>query len=575
MNIKEFLYKKIIEAVNLSGISNTELISLRHSNKIEFGHYQINGIIKLSNKIGENPLFIAKNIVNNLKLKNILHKIKIISPGFINLFLNKIWLEKQADLIFDDYNFNITKHTGIIAIDYSSPNIAKEMHVGHLRSTILGDTAVRVLKFLGYKVIKINHIGDWGTQFGMLITYLEIKNLLNKKFITLKKLEEYYCLAKKEYKKNDDFVKKTQKCVVKLQKKDKKYYFIWKKITNLTINYNQKIYNLLNIKLKKKDILGESFYNEMLPLIVKDLINKDIAIKNNGAIVVFSKKFKDKKNNDLGIVIQKKDGRYLYTTIDIACLKYRCNKLNVNKIIYYVDSRQKQHFDQVYEISLKAGYVPKNIKIENHFFGMILNKKGLPFKTRDGNNIKLLSLIKEVIYKTKKILIKRNTNISLNEIDNLAHIIGIGAIKYYDLSKNRKINYIFNIKKILSFDGNTALYLQYNYVRIKSIINKSNKYLIKLKNNFIITNNLESKIILKALQFEEMILRSAKYGQYHIICEYLYNITNLFSKYYEKYPIIKMLNNSIGQNRLKISILVSRIIKQSLNILGIKTVNKI
>ncbi|WDI78701.1 arginine--tRNA ligase [Candidatus Purcelliella pentastirinorum] len=575
MNLKNYLYKKVIKAAIISGIDDINHISLRHSNKEIFGEYQISGIIRIANKLNKTPRFIAKNIVNNLNIKNILYKIKIVQPGFINLFIHRLWLANQAELMFNSINFDIKKQTDTVIIDYSSPNIAKEMHVGHLRSTILGDTTVRILKFLGYKVIKVNHIGDWGTQFGMLIAYLETNNIPFNNKITLKKLEKYYCLAKKEYKKNKDFEKKTKICVVKLQKKNIKYYSIWKKITKITINYNQNIYHLLNITLKKKNILGESFYNDKLSLVVNDLIKKNIAIKNNGSTIVLSQKFKDKNNNDLGIVIKKKDGRYLYTTIDIACLKYRCNELKAKHIIYYVDSRQKQHFDQVYEISLRAGYIPKNIKIEYHFFGMILNKNNHPFKTRNGDNIKLLYLIHKVIKKTKKLIIKKNNKKSLKRIDHVANIIAVGAIKYYDLSKDRKINYVFNLDKMLSFEGNTALYIQYNYARIKSIINKSKKYKFNKKNNLIITNGLEAKIIFKTLQFEEILVRSAKQGKYHILCEYLYNITNLFSKYYQRYPIIQMIKNEIGQNRLKISILVSRIIKQSLNILGIKTVDKI
>lgn len=572
MHIQKFL-KKIIQKISIKkGAPKKFDPIIRVNKKIKDIDYQSNGIIKIAKFLDYKPYNFAKNIASSLKSYNFFKNISVSQPGFINIQFSNKWILNQINNIIKKKNFNITaKKKKIIVIDYSSPNAAKELHVGHLRSTIIGDTTVRIMKFLGHKVIKQNHIGDWGTHFGMLIAYIKKKPNIKK---SIKEIDKIYQKAYKKYNTNKKFLEKSKKYVVKLQNNDEKCLYIWRKIVNQTIKKNQKIYKMLNVSLKEKDIYGESFYNFMLPKIVKDLLNKKIAIKHQGLTIIYTKKFKNRHGKNMGIIIKKKDGAFLYTTIDIACLKYRYEKLKANQIIYYTDIRQKQHLLQVWYIAKKAGYIPKNILLEHHSFGMILSKNKKPFKTRDGNVIKLKNLLNESISRTKKIIKKKNTTLTKKEINQISKDIGIGTIKYFELSKNRITDYIFDWKQMLSLNGNTALYIQYAYTRIISIINKYNINKEKIFSKIKIYTLSERKLILKILQFEEIIYTIKKNGTPHLMCNYLYELSGNFSNFYENCTILLAENKKIKLSRLQLICTVARIIKKGLYILGIKTVKK-
>ncbi|QCI27167.1 arginine--tRNA ligase [Buchnera aphidicola] len=575
MNIELILKKDIKICALKSKIPKKFISFIQITSKSKIGNYQINGIIKISKLLKINTEELSKKFIYYLQDNNIYKKIKYSAPGFINIFFNEIWLSEEIEKIIYSNSLGIPKEKPKnIIIDYSSPNMAKEMHVGHLRSTILGDVMARTLSFLKHNVIRINHIGDWGFQFGLLIAYLKKKyiNQINKK-LSLKDLEKYYQKSKKLYENDNTFKIKVTKCILKLQNKNQKYIKLWKKIVKITIKQNKKIYNQLNITLKNKHNIGESFYIKYLSNIILDLKKKKIATKKNGNTIIYLKNIKNKNGQPMGVIIQKKDTSFLYSTIDLACLKYRINKLNANRIIYYTDVRQKQHLKQIEIIAKKAKYIPKNFNLEHHIFGMVLTKNNKPFKTRDGKLIKLSSLINESIKKSKKIIKHKNPNFNKKKISQLSKIIGISAIKYADLSKNREKNYIFNWNNMLSFHGNTALYIQYTYTRIQSIIRKSKFSPLKINKKIILTNNIEIKLSIKILQFEETIQNIKNNGMPHILCLYLFQISSLFSIFYEKYPIIYAKRINIQKSRLKLSFLIARIIKLGLKLLGIKTVN--
>ncbi|WP_422667178.1 arginine--tRNA ligase [Buchnera aphidicola] len=579
MYIKSIIKKDITHALN-------KIIDIQHydplvklSKKLEYGHYQINNLIKLSKILKITPFQISKKIISNINNKKMYEKITFSEPGFINLFLNLSWLSEQLNKMLKSIRlgvpYDINKQN--IVIDYSSPNIAKEMHVGHLRSTIIGDVIARILSFLGHNVIRANHIGDWGTQFGMLIAYLKNKKLiekLNNNNISLFQLDKYYSKAKKKYDEDQLFAEKSRKYVVKLQNKDPIYYSIWKKIVFITMTHNNEIYKKLNVTLNETHIMGESLYNDMLPNIIQDLKSKKIAIEKNGAIIVFLKEFKNRLGESMGVIIQKKDKGFLYSTIDIACLKYRYEIFNAHRIIYYTDSRQHQHLIQVWTIAKKANYIPNSIILEHHMFGMMLNKDKKPFKTRDGNTIKLNELLDESIERANKIINEKKFKSSKKKRIQLARIIGISAIKYADLSKNRNTDYIFNWDKMLSFEGNTAPYIQYAYTRIMSIFKKSHISISKIKNNILLIEECEINLALLLLEFEEIIYLVAKKGTPHILCEYLYKVSTNFSNFYENCSILFPKKIKICKSRLKLSFLTAKIIKKGLNMLGIKTVEK-
>ncbi|WHL25232.1 MAG: arginine--tRNA ligase [Candidatus Blochmannia vicinus] len=578
MNIQTFLLKKINQALLLiTNKSVSNLIKIQQSTKTKFGDYQVNGLINISKKLHIPVEELAKKIIELIDLNNIAQTTKIEQPGFINIFLNTKWISHQINSIFSAPRLGITPVTPkTIVIDYSSPNIAKEMHVGHLRSTVIGDSVARVLSFLGHNVIRANHIGDWGTQFGMLIAYIEKnvhpKFLLNKS-IELSKLENFYQEAKKMYDIDPDFAELSRNYVLKLQKGNKYCCQIWQRLVDISISNNQNIYMRLNVTLKKSDIIGESFYNNMLPDIVSDLKNKGLAITSNGAIVVPLKNYNNKNDTPFGVIIQKKDGAYLYSTTDIACIKYRCKILHADRIIYYIDSRQKQHIMQAQEIAHKAGYLDKSVLLEHHICGMLLGKDKKPFKTRTGNALKLKTLLDEALKRARLLILSKNSNLKYAQINKLAHIISIGAIKYSELSKNRIINYIFDWNNMLKFEGNTAPYIQYACTRIFSIFERSKKIDFQLKQNHIQLETQEEKLLaICLLQFEETITTVANQGTPHMLCSYLYKLSVLFSSFYEHCPIIKVANTHIKYSRLKLALITVRILKKGLNLLGIKTV---
>ncbi|ABJ90628.1 arginine--tRNA ligase [Buchnera aphidicola] len=570
MNIQKFLKKKIKKICIKLGLPENFNPIIQKNIKKKNIDYQINGIIKLKKKKSNYHYKLAKKISYYMNKSKIYKKISISKPGFINITLDSNWICTNINNMFIAKNFNISfKKPKKIIIDYSSPNIAKEMHVGHLRSTILGDTTARILKFLGHNVIKQNHIGDWGIQFGMLITQLKLESK-----ISFKNIEKIYKKSYLNYKKNPIFFKKTKKNVVKLQKKDKKCIYIWKKIVKKSIKKNNKVYKKLNVSLKKKDIRGESFYNFMLPGIISDLKKKKIAVNYQGCVIVYLKNFKNRLGKKMGVVIQKKDGAFLYTTTDIACLKYRCKTLKADRIIYYIDNRQKQHLLQIWNIAKKAKYFTKKILLEHHSFGMILHKNKKPFKTRNGDTIKLIKLLNKGVTKAKEKIKKKNRKIKKKELKKIAHNIGIGAIKYFDLSKKRKLDYIFDWDKMLSLEGNTAPYIQYAYIRIKSIIKKNTTIFQNDKYKINIFTSFERQLIFSIFQFEEIIHILEKKGTPHLMCNYLYDLSGKFSKFYENCSILNAKEKHIKISRIKLSILTSKIIKKCLYFLGIKTVSK-
>nr|BET44339.1 MAG: arginine--tRNA ligase [Candidatus Aschnera chinzeii] len=573
MNIQKIIYEKVINIIECLGIYDNKSIVVCNSIKSHFGDYQINGIISIAKKKNISVNELTKQISYFLYLEDFVNKIDILESGYVNIFLKKDWICYNLEKILKDKYLCVRiKNKQTIIVDYSSPNAAKQMHVGHLRSTIIGDAVVRALEFLGHKVIRANHIGDWGTQFGMLIAYIDTIERTYSTNISLSNLDEIYRKAKKYYDNNEEFANISRKYVVKLQSGDNHCRNIWRMLMNISIKNNQYIYDKLNVTLNIKDIYGESYYNNMLNFIVNDLLEKGLAFKDNGAVVVNLDEFKNKNGKPFGVIIKKNDGGFLYSTIDIACIKYRYESLHADRIIYFTDSRQQQHLLQIYYIALKAGYIPHSLKLEHYMFGMILDKNKKPFKTRDGNVILLDELLCEAIKRTKIFLNQKNSNIPKNKLHLIVNAIAIGALKYSDLSKNRINNYIFDWNKMLTFEGNTAPYIQYMYVRIVSLFRKSKINPLQLITPIILLNHYEYKLALCILQFEENLLKVTDFGLPHILCNYLYKLASLFAIFYENCPILNVNNKEIQNSRLKLSFVTKKTLKIGLNILGIHTV---
>ncbi|HEK3031822.1 TPA: arginine--tRNA ligase [Proteus mirabilis] len=575
MNIQAFLSEKISMAMSVAGAPADSEPLVRQSAKVQFGDYQANGVMGAAKKMGIPPRQLAEKILEHLDITDIADKVEIAGPGFINIFLSPVWVAQQAEFALADEHLNITKVTPeTIVIDYSSPNVAKQMHVGHLRSTIIGDASARTLSFLGHNVIRANHLGDWGTQFGMLIAYLEKKQNENAADMALADLEEFYREAKKCYDEDEVFAERARNYVVRLQGGDEYCRTMWRKLVDITMQQNQLTYQRLNVTLTEDDIMGESLYNPMLPGIVADLKAKGLAVESEGATVVFLDEYKNKEGEPMGVIIQKKDGGYLYTTTDIACAKYRHEQLHANRVLYYIDSRQHQHLMQAWTIVRKAGYIPDSMSLEHHMFGMMLGKDGRPFKTRSGGTVRLTDLLDEAHERALTLIREKNPDMDEEELNNIARVVGIGAVKYADLSKNRTTDYIFDWDLMLSFEGNTAPYMQYAYTRVASIFKRAEIDESALTQPISLTQPHEKQLALRLVQFDETITQVAREGTPHVMCAYLYDLAQSFSGFYENCPILSAEDDNVRQSRLKLARLTARTLKQGLETLGIETVDR-
>jgi arginyl-tRNA synthetase len=576
VNIQSLLSEKVSQALIAAGAPAGCEPQVRQSAKVQFGDYQANGVMSVAKTLGMPPRQVAEKVIANLDLTGIASKVEIAGPGFINIFLDPAFLAKNIDdaLTSDRVGVSVSKPQTIV-VDYSAPNVAKEMHVGHIRSTIIGDAAVRTLEFLGHKVIRANHVGDWGTQFGMLIAFLEKQQQENAGEMALADLEEFYRAAKKHYDEDEAFAERARGYVVKLQGGDEYCREMWRKLVDITMTQNQKTYQRLNVTLTRDDVMGESLYNPMLPGIVADLKEKGLAVESEGATVVFLDEFKNKDGDPMGVIIQKKDGGYLYTTTDIACAKYRYETLHADRVLYFIDSRQHQHLMQAWTIVRKAGYVPESVTLEHQMFGMMLGKDGKPFKTRSGGTVKLTDLLDEAMERARILVAAKNPDMPADELENLATAVGIGAVKYADLSKSRTTDYIFDWDNMLAFEGNTAPYMQYAYTRVLSVFRKANLDEAELlKTKVVITEDREAQLAARLLQFEETLNVVARDGTPHVMCAYLYDVAGLFSGFYEHCPILSAADEATRNSRLKLALLTAKTLKLGLDTLGIQTVER-
>ena len=576
MNIQSILSEKIKQAMIAAGADAQCEALVRQSGKVQFGDYQANGIMPAAKKLGLNPREFAQSVLDKADLQDIAEKTEIAGPGFINIFLKNTWLAENINRAVQDPKLGVhNPEKQTVVVDYSSPNVAKEMHVGHLRSTIIGDAVVRTLEFLGNHVIRANHVGDWGTQFGMLIAYLEKMENEHASEMELSDLEAFYRAAKKHYDEDPVFAEKARNYVVKLQSGDEYCRTMWQKLVKITMQQNQYNYDRLNVTLTDKDVMGESLYNPMLPGIVEDLKKQGLAIEDDGALVVYLDEFKNKDGDPMGVIVQKKDGGFLYTTTDIAAAKYRYETLKAHRALVFSDTRQSQHMQQAWLITRRAGYVPDSFQLEHKNFGMMLGKDGKPFKTRSGDTVKLADLLDEAIERAGVLISQKSTALSEQEKADVIEAVGIGSVKYADLSKNRTTDYVFDWDNMLSFEGNTAPYMQYAYTRIRSIFNRSQIALIEVEQaKLSITDEKERALAIKLLQFEEAVQVVGKEGTPHVLCAYLYELAGVFSSFYEHCPILNNDDQQVKLSRLKLALLTERTLKQGLDLLGIKTVEK-
>jgi arginyl-tRNA synthetase len=541
------------------------------------GHYQCNNALKLSKILKKNPREIANLIIENFEKDDIIEKIEIAGPGFINLFISNKFLSQDLQKVYGDphYGISMPGEKKKIIVEYSSPNIAKELHVGHIRSTIIGECLARLFEFLGYDVLRLNHIGDWGTQFGMLIAYMkkfEPEVLEGKKEADLTALTNWYKASKKLFDEDAQFKKTAQLEVVNLQSGKEDAIKPWEIICDISKKAFYEIYDLLDVKIQER---GESFYNPYLKGIVKDLEKKGLIEISDGAKCIFIEGYKNREGNTLPVMVQKSDGGFNYDTTDIAAFQHRVVDEKADRIIVVTDSGQSLHFKMVYEAVVRAGYLdPKKVRFDHVTFGLVLGKDGKKFKTRSGKTEKLIDLLNEAILRAKDIIKEKNPNLLNEELDNLAKVIGIDAIKYADLSSYRLKDYVFSYDKMLQFEGNTAPFLLYSYVRIKGIKRKyqgSDLEKVLETSKIEITHPSEFDLGLHLRRFSETLNSVKKDLLPNRLCDYLFELAEKFNAFFRDCQVI---GSKEEKSRLLLCDLTEKILKQGLHILGLHTVER-
>ena len=575
--LKHTLNKLVGEALSVvSGLTDCDPNVITAS-KPEFGDYQSNGIMSIAKKVGTNPRQLASDVVEKITAdaNPLIAKLEVAGPGFINIHLSDTALMQRASEIQNDTRKLIptTNKVDKIVVDYSSPNLAKEMHVGHLRGTIIGDCLARVLERQGHEIIRQNHVGDWGTQFGMLICYMRELSVLQGDLPTqLADLESFYRAAKERFDADPEFADTARGSVVKLQGGDADHLVVWQQFIDESLKHCQALYDKLNVTLSRKDLKAESFYNKDLEGVVKKLEEASLLSISNGARCVFLPEFTGKDGEPLPVIIQKTDGGYLYATTDLAAVQFRSFDLKAERSLYVVDARQSLHFQQVFAVGRKAGFASENISLEHIAYGTMMGSDGRPFKTRSGDTIKLVDLLDEAIRRAHELVSKKNPGLDETTYLEIAEKVGIAAVKYADLSKNRTSDYVFDWSSMLSFEGNTAPYLMYAYARIRSILRKQNSGLQGVQITSV-SEVAERNLLLKIMQLAEVTDMVARDCYPNLLCNYLYELAGMFMRFYESCPILKA-DAQLRDSRLALSALTAATLHQGLDLLGIETLEK-
>ena len=575
--LKYTLNKLVYEALSVvSGVADCDPNVITAS-KPEFGDYQSNGVMSVAKKTGTNPRQLANDVVKKIvaDAHPLIAKLEVAGPGFINIHLSDSVLMQRAYEIQSDTQklISTTNKVDKIVVDYSSPNLAKEMHVGHLRGTIIGDCLARVLERQGHEIIRQNHVGDWGTQFGMLISYMRELSASQGELPTqLADLESFYRAAKERFDADPDFADTARGSVVQLQGGDPDHLVVWQQFIDESLKHCHAIYDKLNVTLSRKDLKAESFYNKNLEGVVKKLQEASMLSISNGARCVFLPEFTGKDGETLPVIIQKTDGGYLYATTDLAAIQFRSFDLKAERSLYVVDARQSLHFQQVFAVAREAGFASGKISLEHIAYGTMMGSDGKPFKTRSGDTIKLVDLLDEAIRRAHALVSKKNPGLDEATYLEIAEKVGIAAVKYADLSKNRTSDYIFDWSSMLSFEGNTAPYLMYAYARIRSILRKQNSGLENVQITSV-SEQAERNLLLKIMQLSEVVDMVARDCYPNSLCNYLYELAGMFMRFYESCPILKA-EPQLRDSRLALSELTAATLKQGLDLLGIETLEK-
>jgi arginyl-tRNA synthetase len=558
MDIRQTLSTRIEAVFEKLGYEGQALVQT--AARPEFGDYQVNGIMAAAKRAGLNPREVATAVVDALDLDDMAADIEIAGPGFLNITLSPDYLAQVEPAAVTP-----ARDTTTIVADYSAPNLAKEMHVGHLRSTIIGDCVARVLEAKGHNVVRQNHVGDWGTQFGMLLTYLSESGNNSDQ---LSDLEDFYRAAKKKFDADDDFQDRSRAAVVRLQAGDEYALQVWQHFIDISLSHCSDIYQRLGVTLGLEHTMGESAYNDDLAGVITQLDDKGLLQESDGAQCVFLDEFKTKKGDILPVIVQKTDGGYLYATTDLAAIIHRTRRLQASRVLYFTDARQSLHFKQIFAVANQAGFNAGPASLEHMPFGAMLGEDGKPFKTRAGDVVKLSELLDEAEQRATALLKEKNPTLGDESAEQLGHIIGIGAVKYADLSKNRTSDYAFEWAQMISFEGNTAPYLQYAYTRIQSIFARGEIDPATLPTHTVTVDEPERRLAVTIAGFNDILDAVAADGMPHYLCGYLFDLATRFTQFYEACPILQS-TDEVRQRRLVLAHQTSATLKQGLEFLGI------
>jgi arginyl-tRNA synthetase len=556
-----------------------------------FADFQANVALPLGKRLRRPPREVAAELAARLDVADICADPEVSGPGFINLTLRDDWIAAQASRMLGDprLGLELTGHPQTVVVEYSSPNVAKEMHVGHLRTTIVGDAIASVLEFAGHRVIRDNHVGDWGTPFGMLIEHLlDVGEESADAELLTTDPNAFYQAARYKFDNDPAFTERARSRLVRLQAGDQDTLAIWQRLVDISRGYLHQVYTRLRVSLTDDDIRGESFYNDLLADTVAILVERGIATESEGALCAFPSGFTGREGKPLPLIIRKSDGGYNYATTDLAAIRYRVDKLSCDRAVYVVGSEQALHFQMVFAVAREAGWIPDGARFEHAQIGMVLGEDGNRLKTREGETPKLAGLLTEGIDRARGILdeVDAASRFGPAELDAVAEAVGIGAVKYADLSTARESAYLFDWDRMISFRGNTGPYLQYATARIRSIFRRADAGAAGVAGaqedelagaaeaaaravGVTLTAAPERALALRLLSFGAMVTQLGETAEPHRLCAYLFEVASLFTTFYEECPVLKAESESLRVSRLALCALTLDVLARGLGLLGV------
>jgi len=550
-----------------------------------FADFQANVALPLGKRLGRAPREVAAELAGRLDVADMCAAPEVSGPGFINFTLRDEWIAAEASRMLGDSRLGLAPvaRPQTVVVEYSSPNVAKEMHVGHLRTTIVGDAIARVLEFAGHRVIRDNHVGDWGTPFGMLIEHLlDVGEDSAEAALLTTDPNAFYQAARRKFENDPEFTERARSRLVRLQAGDPDTLAIWQRLVDISREYLHQVYARLRVSLTDADIRGESFYNDMLADTVEKLEEKGIATVSEGALCAFPAGFTGREGRPLPLIIRKSDGGYNYATTDLAAVRYRVDKLSADRSIYVVGSEQALHFQMVFAVARQAGWIPDGVSFEHAQIGMVLGQDGNRLRTREGETPKLSGLLQEGVDRARGILdeLDAAARFDAAELDAVAEAVGIGAVKYADLSTARESAYLFDWDRMISFRGNTGPYLQYATARIRSIFRRAAEAegagvtgagaeAAARGSGVAISAGPERALALRLLGFGATVTQLGETAEPHRLCAYLFDVASLFTTFYEECPVLKAEPESLRASRLALCALTLDVLTKGLDLLGV------